>query len=98
MAYKLLVSIRAQNEIEKILDFYNAKSIVAPNLFIENLDEAYKILVLNPHFEIKYKNVRSLKIKRFPISLYFTINEKRKIVKILSCFHNKQNPQKRPKK
>ncbi len=98
MAYKIIISPRAQSEIEKAIDYYALHSINAPENFIFSLKEAYKTLETNPFFISRYKNVRALKIKRFPYSLYFIINNNQKTVQILSCFHNKRNPSKRPRK
>jgi hypothetical protein len=97
MAYKLLVSIRAQNEIEKTIEYYSLRSENAPMLFIESLEKAYEAISINPNYEIRYKNIRSFKINKFPFLLFFAINIEEKEVKILSCFHSKLNPKKRPK-
>ena len=97
MIYKIIISPRAQKEIENAIDFYYEKSIDAPKLFIKSLKGAYKTLEFNPFFKVHYKNIRALKIKKFPHSLYFTINEEKNIVRVLSCFHNKRNPEQRPK-
>ena len=96
MAYKVIVSLRAQKEIEIAIDYYALYSRSAPSDFINNLKGAYKTLELNPFLRMCYNNVRVIKIKRFPYSLYFKIFEDKNIVQILSCFHNKRNPNKRP--
>lgn len=97
MAYKIIVSPRAQKEIENAIDYYALYSVDAPINFIASLKEAYNTLETNPFFRVRYKNVRALKIKKFPHSLYFIINEDKNIVRVLSCFHNKRNPKKRPR-
>ncbi len=96
MAYKVFISPRAQREIENTIDYYALYSRNAPINFIGVLKEAYATLEVNPFFKIHYKNVRALKIKRFPHSLYFIIDKEKNTVRILSCFHNKRNPGKRP--
>ena len=97
MAYKIIVSPRAQKEIENAIDYYLLNSVEAPKNFIKFLGSCYEILELSPFFRIRYKNIRALKIKKFPYSLYFVIQQKTQTVKILSCFHHKRNPDKRPK-
>jgi toxin ParE1/3/4 len=97
MAYKIIVSPRTQKEIENTIDYYALYSINAPVNFIIDLKEAYGTLETNPFFRICYKNVRALKLKRFPHSLYFVINEEQNTVRVLSCFHSKRNPNKRPR-
>lgn len=96
MVYKISISPRAQNEIVKAVDFYAVHSVDAPNNFIKQLQKGYGILTINPYFRVQYKNARSLKLKKFPYSLFYTVDENLKSVRILSCFHNKRNPKKGP--
>jgi toxin ParE1/3/4 len=98
MAYKIIISPRAQLEIEDAIDYYAIRSSDAPVDFISSLNEAYTILSINPHFRICYKNVRTIMINVFPYSIFYTINEKEHTIRLLSCFHSKLNPQRRPKK
>ncbi len=97
MAFKVIVSPRTQKEIENAIDYYALYSVDAPVNFITSVKEAYKTLETNPFFRVLYKNIRALKIKGFPHSLYFIINEDENNVRVLSCFHNKRSPDKRPK-
>lgn len=96
MGYKIIVSPRAQKEIENAIDYYTLNSTNASINFIIILKDAYTTLERNPFFKVRYKNIRALKLKKFPHSLYFNINENQNTIKILSYFHNKQNPDKRP--
>jgi len=96
MAYKIIVSPRAQKEIENAIDYYALYSSDAPRNFITGLKNAYQTLETNPFFRICYLNIRTLKITKFPYSLFFVVNETQNIVRVLSCFHNKRNPIKRP--
>jgi toxin ParE1/3/4 len=96
MDYKLIVSPRAQKEIENAIDYYALYSANAPEAFIHKLKEAYALLQTHPFFAFQYKNVRALKLRRFPYDLFFTVDEDKKIVKLLSCFHSKRQPNQRP--
>jgi mRNA-degrading endonuclease RelE of RelBE toxin-antitoxin system len=97
MAYNLIVSPRAQKEIESAIGSYIPNYSDIPNNFVIQLQSVYNTLKTNPFFRIRYKNVRSLKLKKYPYSLYFVINENSNTVKILSCFHNKRDPEKQPR-
>ncbi len=97
MAYKVIVSPRAQKELENAIDYYALYSADAPKSFILSIKETYTLLGINPFFRVKYKNIRAIKIKKFPYSLFFVINKDNNTVRILSCFHNKRNPDKRPR-
>jgi len=96
MGFKIIISQRAQQEIEHALEFYHTRNPELPKAFFQSLSKAYKTLSINPFFKIDYKNIRSLKIQRFPFSLFFTVNENQQLVTILSCFHTSREPQKRP--
>lgn len=97
MAYKIIVSPRAQKEIENAIDYYALYSTDAPKDFITELNETYKTIETNPFFRVRYKNIRALRLKRFPYSLFYVINENQNSVRVLSCFHNKRNPSNRPR-
>ena len=92
MVYKIIISLRAQQEIEDAIDYYAIRSSDAPKDFISALNETYAILSVNPHFRICYKNVKTIALNVFPYSLFYTINEKEHMIRLLSCFHYKLNP------
>ncbi len=97
MAYRIIVSPLAQREIENAIEFYALYSENAPIKFISVLQQAYVTLETNPYFRIRYKNIRALKIEGFPFSLFFIIHEESNTIRVLSCFHNKRDPNKRPR-
>ncbi len=92
-----MVSPRAQKEIENAIDRYIPNYSDIPNNFVIQIESVYNTLKINPFFRVRYKNIRALKLKKYPYSLYFIINENSNTVKILSCFHNKLGPQKQPR-
>jgi toxin ParE1/3/4 len=96
MDCKVIISPRAQTEISEALEYYRIHSNVAPFVFIQSLEKSYRILENNPFFRKRYKNIRGLNIKKFPHTLFYQIDEERKIVKVLSCFHSSRNPADRP--
>ena len=96
MAYKVIISPRAQIEISEAIEYYRIHSNVAPFVFIQSLEITYRTLESNPFFRKRYKNIRGLNIKKFPLTLFYQIDEVRKVVKVLSCFHSSRNPSDRP--
>ncbi|MFN6090264.1 MAG: type II toxin-antitoxin system RelE/ParE family toxin [Cyclobacteriaceae bacterium] len=97
MVYKVIVSPRAQKEIENSIDYYTANSTNAPQNFVASLKNSYSQLAVNPYCRLRYKDVRSLKLRKFPFSLYFVIHESSNTVRVLSCFHDKRDPIKLPR-
>lgn len=88
---------RAQTEIENAIDYYNSVNQSIRFHFIESIEEAFKSLERNPYYQKRYKDIRSIHLHKFPYSLFFYVEEAYSEVRILSCFHEKLNPVKRPK-
>jgi plasmid stabilization system protein ParE len=61
MACKIIVSPRAQKEIENAIDYYALYSVNAPVNFITALKEAYNTLETNPFFRVLY-NTESISV------------------------------------
>jgi len=97
MDYEIIMSSRTLKEYKNAISYYALNSYSAPTNFVTAIENAFGVLAKNPFFRIRYKNVRALKVKRFPYLLYFVINENNHTVKILSCFHTKRNPERRPR-
>lgn len=95
--YKILVSPRAQIEIEGAIAHYQSLSKQAPSNFIQSLKDCYVRLKTNPNYAISYKQIRSVKINKFPYSLFYIIKYETKTIEVLSCFHNKRSPEQQPK-
>ena len=55
MTFKIIVSPRAQKEIENAIDYYALYSTDAPKDFISVLKETYATLESNPFFRVRYK-------------------------------------------
>jgi toxin ParE1/3/4 len=96
MVYKVIISPRAQIEISEAIEYYRIYSNMAPVVFIQSLEKSYKTLESSPFFRKRYKNIRGLNIIKFRHTLFYQIDEERKIVKVLSCFHCGRNTVNRP--
>jgi plasmid stabilization system protein ParE len=96
MAFRVLVNIRAQSEIEHAFDWYQKNSPSAAVRFLDAVESAYSVLSLNPYFQIRYRNVRAIGLRQLPYSLYFLVDETHNTVKVLSCFHQHRSPSSRP--
>jgi plasmid stabilization system protein ParE len=98
MEFKVIVSKRAQAEIEHAIAFYAEHSAQSPKAFIIALEQAFQILAISPYFAIAYKQIRSIPLQKFPFALFYTINKENNTIEIRACFHHKRNPLNRPKK
>ena len=97
MDFKIIVSKKAQKEIENAIEYYSEINPILALRFYNELSETYKKLQLNPVYQIKHKNYRAIPLKKFPFLLFYVNDEKSKIIKILSCFHTSKNIKKYPK-
>lgn len=94
--YKVKLSLNVQEDLERIEKHYYLISEKIADKFILNLSKTFKILSLNPHFSIKYKNYRTITLSKFPYIIFFEIDELNFNVTIFTCFHTSQNPNKYP--
>ena len=94
--YKVKLSLNVQEDLERIEKLYYLISEKIADKFILNLSKTFKILLLNPHFSIKYKNYRTITLSKFPYIIFFEIDELNFNVTIFTCFHTSQNPNKYP--
>jgi len=97
MAYKVKLLSSAHNDLEKAFDYYTQEvNLATAKKFNKQLQEAYKALSINPFYEVRFKDYRSLPLKTFPFVIIFTLDEHDKTVRIYSIFHTSQNPSKKP--
>ena len=97
MDFKIIVSKKAQYEIENATEYYAEINLKLTLKFYSELTATYKKLELNPNYQIRHKNYRAIPLKGFPFLLFYVYDEKSKIIKILSCFHTSKNSKKYPK-
>jgi hypothetical protein len=96
MGFEIVVLNRAYGEIDEALEFYSNVSDQISKKFMFDLQRCWKSLEKNPFFEMRHKDFRVVHLKKFPFIVVFTIDEKRKLVRIYSVFHTSQDPEKLP--
>ena len=97
MGFKVIVSKKAQNEIENATEYYAEINLNLALRFYNELSETYKKLELNPDYQVRHKNYRAIPLKVFPFLLFYVYDENSKFIKILSCFHTSKKTKKYPK-
>ena len=97
MGFRVIVSKKAQKEIENAVAYYAEINLKLALRFYNELSETYKKLELNPDYQIRHKNYRAIPLKVFPLLLFYVYDENSEIIKILSCFHTSKNIKKYPK-
>lgn len=86
----------AEENIEKAIDYYAGISLKTLVNFNKQFDLAIGRIINNPYFQKRYKNVRSLRVKKFPYIIFYEVDDDEKMIYILSVFCTHQNPEKYP--
>ena len=95
---KLIISKRAQSEIENSFFWYQtASEIVADKFTLELNNKLFEINAYPNRYSEKKPPYREVALKRFPFSIVYKFYSKRNIVLIMSVFHFKRNPSKKYK-
>ena len=92
--YQLIFDERAMADIQRALDYYNSIYGNLAEKFDSGLKNALYQLKQNPFYQIKYEDIRCLKIKSFPYSIHYTIDEKHDEIHIFSIVHTASEPDK----
>ena len=95
MSYKIKLDPLARLDIEDNIDWYNQQQPKLGNRFYKHVKETLKLIKQNPFsFPVKYKNTRSVPVKKFPFTIHYLVDNENKNVAILSVFKTVQNPTK----
>ncbi len=97
MSYRIVIEPRAIADIQEAVEFYESKREDLGNYFLQIVDEYIESIATNPFFQIRYKDYHGLPVKIFPYIILYFIDDKEKIVFILSVFNTSQNTNKYPK-
>ena len=92
---RLRYTNRANTDVKLALDWYEKQRMGLGFDFLDCLEKSILEIISYPEMhELSYGNFRRCIIKRFPFSIFYTI-ENEEIV-IHSIFNNRQDPQKKP--
>jgi len=92
---KVFYTDRSKDDIEIAFEWYEEQSKGLGSKFLDSIEEVLQNIIKYPEmYQIKYSNFRSSPIKKFPFSIFYTV-EKNYII-VHSLFDNRKDPQKRP--
>ncbi len=97
MNYKVILSPVAKADIRQAVKYYTLKvsETVAEN-FLSELENAIKVIAINPFFQVYYKENRGLPMRKFPYIIIFKVDKPEQTVFVKAIFHTSQNPEKYP--
>lgn len=92
MKFELLIKEGAQADISNGFQHYSQISPKLGDDFVEQLDAAFERILSNPDaFAKVFKEVRQMRIRRFPYVVSFLVEENRIVV--LAVLHGHRKPE-----
>src|ERR1041385_2594447 len=91
--YSVFIESRAFMEIQNAISYYNSLSNGLGEKFFADLDKQIEKLKISPFFQVRYKDIRCLPLKKFPFMIHFTVNEIQITVYIHAVINCYQNPE-----
>ena len=71
--YNLLLNIRAIEDIQHSIDYYNTQKKGLGKRFLDDINEAFRTLKINPGYQVRNDNVRCYPLNVFPHMVHYTI-------------------------
>lgn len=94
--YSIEIKPKAVTHIQKAVLWYSKQQNELGTRFLDELENAFEVLEINPFYVKKYKEVRGFPLHTFPFLLLYTVDEKEMKISIIAVFHTSQDPQKYP--
>lgn len=92
---KLRYTDRAKDDVELAFAWYERQRRGLGFEFLDCVEIAVKSIIENSEmYKIHYLNFKSCVVRRFPFSVFYTVEENEIVVH--SVFDNRQDPEKRP--
>jgi len=81
----------ARAEVLEAADWYKAHAPVAAEWFVAEIETVVARIAGNPlQFPVVFKDLRRARLRRFPYSLFFRVEEAG--IHVLACFHSNREP------
>ena len=91
--YKSIILPLATEDIREAASWYNKKQKGLGKTFTSEVREKVRFIEQNPGAcNKRYDNVRTAVLSVFPFMLHYTVDEKNKIILIISILHTYRNP------
>lgn len=97
MAFRLVVSERAQREIAEAYEWYETQLAGLGTQFLQNVDVQFATIAGSPQiYATVHRNIRRALLLRFPYGIFYVVSGD--IVAILAVVHTARNPRRWPRR
>ena len=90
MAFKVKLKASAKKDLFKAIEYYEEINQSLSERFYAEFLELRALFQTNPFFIIKYRSIRTYKLKSFPYVVHFVVNEENQLVTIIAIIFGKQ--------
>jgi hypothetical protein len=95
--FKVVFNKVAQKQVQQAAIWYNLQQEGLELRFLNEEGSVIEILAFNPFFAIRYENVRSVSVKKFPYLMFYRVNETNTTVRVIAFLHAHSDSNKFPK-
>jgi plasmid stabilization system protein ParE len=88
---KIILTARADEEIDEACDWYACREPGLDERFLRTPGQTFDLIATQPELHpVRFTNVRRATLKKFPFAVYFRIDEE--LIIVHSVFHEGRNP------
>ena len=88
MNYQILFKYEAKIDLFKAIKWYESSKLGLGQIFLSSLKSKIRKLNRQPElFQIRYDEIRTIKIGKFPYLIHYKINKEQRSVIILAVLH-----------
>jgi len=99
MSYVYILHEYAQEDYEASLKWYEERSEQATDNFIMAINEALQLICENPtRWNNKYKDCYEFRLKKYPFTIVYIIEDASQKIVVSAIYHNKRNPKRKYRK
>ncbi len=91
-AFSIHIEARVFDELDATIFYYNSQKTNLGLHFYKEVKKTFGVLQKNPFFQIRYRNIRCIPLKKFPFLVHYFIDEETKKITILAVINTHQNP------
>ena len=92
MHYRIIISEKAENDIGLAMEYYNQQQLGLGKRFLSEVNHTISDIHKSPFYQIRYDDVRCLKVKKFPFMIHFRFHERENKIMVEAVVHTSLNP------
>lgn len=92
-SFKIKIETFAKLDIQEGIRWYNSKKKGLGKEFHQEVKDHFDILKEIMFFQVRYGEVRSLPLKRFPYMIHYSVDEEKELIIVRAVFNTHKSPE-----